>query len=111
MDGAGITTTVAEAIDDDRLYFARFRTPEMGVKDTDALEESVRAEAEQIEKTVGCVTTVTRTEVGRIGPTDPVDIMLFVLLPRHVDTELFERVVEESRHRAINALLEPEGDE
>jgi len=100
--------TLQEAVDDERVYHARFRTPSLTDTDTDALAEAVEAEAERIEQTVGCVTFVDRMEVGRIGPTEPVDIMLYAILPRHVDTELFDRVVAEARHRAMTDAAEGE---
>ena len=96
-----LSSLVEDAVDDDRLYFARFRTPGMNDTERDGLEKAVAREAEKIEQTVGCVTFVDRMDVGRIGPNEPVDIVLYAILPRHTDKELFDCVIAEARHRAL----------
>lgn len=90
-----------EVVDDDRIYYIRFRTTGMGPDETDRLEEHVTEEAKRIEETVGCVTFVDRTKVSRLGPTEPEDVMLFGILPRRVDLDLFACIVEEAHRRAL----------
>ena len=109
MTNDGLARMLQETIDDERLCFARFRTPAMTPDDTDELASLVEREAERIEQTVGCVTFVDRVEVGRLGPTEPEDVMFYAILPRHTDRELFERIVEESRHRVMTEAAERNG--
>ena len=93
-----------ESMLDDRMYRVRFRGDALGGKcrpDVDGLEREVKQQAESIEKTIGCVTTVVRVPVDAFGPSEYEDIILFVLAPAHVDTDLMERVVEEARYRAM----------
>jgi hypothetical protein len=104
MTGGGIAHLIDEAIDDDRVYQYTFRAgegtmePEAGV-----LYEALQEEAERIEQSVGCVTAVERDESEAFGPTSVVKIIVWAILPRHVDPRLFERVFDEARHRALNA--------
>jgi hypothetical protein len=98
-----------EAMTDDRMYRVRFRGDALGGKcrpNIDALETEVKKQAENIEKTVGCVTVVVRVPVDAFGPSEYEDVILFVLVPRHVDHDLITRVTEEARHRAMTNLTD-----
>jgi hypothetical protein len=109
-----ITELIAESIDDERLYHAQFsvdNAPGGLDPSADTLEAELRTEAERLEQTVGCVTTVVRTERGRVGPKDYYNLTLFAILPRHTDTELFDRVVDEARYRALDRAHEKDGSD
>jgi hypothetical protein len=98
-----------EAVDDDRVYHSRFRATTSAFEPSaDEIEKELEKEAKRIEETAGCVTTVVRVQRGAVGMRDESDVVLYALLPRHTDKELFERVVEESRHRMMNRLHSPD---
>lgn len=109
-DPNGLAELLDDAIDDERLYHARFSAPTMGdpsnVSDPDVLYETVVDEAERIEQTVGCVTAVVRRDDG--FPSGPAagDVILFAMLPRHTDRDLFTRVVDEAQHRIMTSQIE-----
>jgi len=111
-DRSGLAELLDGAIDDERLYQARFSTPMMGdpsnVSDPDVLYESVRDEAERIEETVGCVTAVVRRDDG--FPHANPEVMLFAMLPRHTDRDLFSRVIDEAQHRIMTSQIQ-EGED
>lgn len=104
MTGDPLSELIADAIDDERIYRASFGTDStIGGLDpsADVLEDELRTAAERLERTVGCVTTVVRTERGRVGPADYYDITLFAILQRHTDKDLFDRAAEDARIRAL----------
>lgn len=104
-----IVEVFREALGEERLYFANFRAmhlPPEPEPNPDELLEVVEHEAKQIEKTVGCVTAVTKETAPGFGSKSYDDIKLYAILPRHVDIELFERVIEDARHRALTKTHE-----
>jgi hypothetical protein len=104
---SGLPHLLSEAMDDERLYHSRFRADSITSEfepSPDELEEELRKEAKRIEDTVGCVTAVVRTKSGKLGMTQDYDIVLYAILPRSTDKELFEHIVQESRHRMLNRL-------
>jgi len=104
-----LPTLLRDAIDDERLYQARFRASDMGgtiEPPADVLQAHVEDEAERIERTVGCVTAVVQDERDKTMPSDYYTIILYAILPRHIDTGLFDRLISESRHRAMEAAHE-----
>ena len=103
----GILKIIRETMDDERFYQARFRGNSISGEyepNTDELYEATKREAEEIEKTVGCVTTVIREDTTMMGLTDYEDIILYAILPRHIDVELFHQVIEQSRYRMLTEL-------
>jgi hypothetical protein len=111
-DRSGLAELLDGAIDDERLYQARFTTPMMGdpsnVTDSDVLYDAVRDEAKRIEKTVGCVTAVVQRDDG--FPHTTAEVLLFALLPRHTDRDLFSRVIDEAQHRIMTSQIQ-EGED
>jgi hypothetical protein len=107
-DPDALRTLLRDAIGDERLYQARFSTPMMGdptnVSDPDVLYEAVRDEAERIEQTVGCVTAVVQRDDG--FPHVEPEVILFAMLPRHTDRDLFHRVIDEAQHRIMTSGLD-----
>jgi hypothetical protein len=105
----GFEAILTDAIDEERIYHARFRGDTLGGKhdpDPDDLEERLTQAARDIEQTVGCVAIVTREEADMFGISEYEDVFLWVLVPRHVDKELVHRVIEEARHRVMTDVLE-----
>jgi hypothetical protein len=96
-------------MDDERLHHMQFRaTTVSGGMEPAAndLQPLIEQEAERIERTVGCVTTVNRQDNHNFEPSDIVVITLVAILPRHVDMELFSRAAEAARYRIMTAAHE-----
>jgi hypothetical protein len=114
VTGGPLRELIADAIDDERIYRANVGADSTvgGLEPSaDVLEDELRTAAERLERTVGCVTTVVRTERGRVGPADYYNITLFAILPRHTDKDLFDRVAEDARIRALERAHDRERGE
>jgi len=100
---------IQESIDDDRMYHMKFPTQQIGTlaePPTDMMVELLEDEAERLEQTVDCVTTVVSEDRARVGPQDYEQVVLFVLLSQHADVELVHRLLEEVRHRVMTEANE-----
>lgn len=98
-----------ESIDDERMFRVDFPTQQIGTlaePRSEILKELLEDEAERLEQTVDCVATVVSDDRNKISPLHYEQVCLFILLPRHADTQLVNRVLEEIRHRVLTEAAE-----